>query len=482
MLSTTTVDPGSGKFSGYRVSLPGWGRVEVTRVLHKNSETAIYASSRPGMVVKTFDLDCGKPDEVAYGPYVGYKVELENWQDVQAIEELRIRLPSFYGSDIDYEKKCAWIAMEFLEGEDLLKWCQNAGLDGYPEGWAEEFRASLYETLEIVNVFHRHSIILIDFKPDNVIRLANGAMKFVDLGAFYTPRHSQEKDNYAYSATPDYAELVIDTSMLLTGQPIRQGADIFAVGVAMFEMATGSSRLGMADDCAEMMLAIPEIYLFRDSQIKDIWKEYPHLKELLPLLQAQLRERRILFSEFWHLLKGYLKAQMPEWEAMSEAQHQEALMSAGTNFISDQLPDSLKWLAEPIAQATTLRSFRLKDVSDLMLRLQSPISEEIRGDIAEHNPAVKMARDMDLPPLFVAPCNSWDTRRNPHTNHWAVSTRRLAAVDLRSMAPFTHLKEVSNDPMGNRFYEVVDDASADIADDGQRLTLQRLAGDPKAWI
>ena len=148
------------------------------------------------------------------------------------------------------------------------------------------------------------------------------------------------QDQVLAAAPFRHAGVVIDTSAVQTGQPIKPGADIFSCGVAMFEMATGESRLGMANDCAEQMLALPEVYLFRDSQIRDIWKAYPHLQGLLPLLQTQLQERRILFAEFWHLLKGYLGTQVPGWETMKEEERWPLLLETGQNFISDQLPDA----------------------------------------------------------------------------------------------------------------------------------------------
>lgn len=470
-----------GKFVGTALRLSGAGRVELTRLLHQNNETSIYASSRAGMVVKVFDLECGKADEVSYGPFLAYRVEEENWQDVQNIEELRVRVPAYYGSQLDYERKFGFIAMEFLEGEDLISWCRNAAEHGFPDEWVAEFRAALYETFTIVNFFHKHGIVLIDFKPDNVIRLHSGAVKFVDMGAFFTPRHSKETENYVYSATPDYAELVIDTSSVQTGQPLKQGADIFAAGVALFEMATGGSRLGIAAECADQMLKLPGIYLFRDSQIKDIWHAYPHLKPLFPLIHTQLLERQILFSEFWHLLKGYLASQVADWETMTEAAHREMLLTTGRDFISDQLPDALKWLADPIAQATTLRSFRIQNIGYIMDQIALPVSEAVREDLLANNAVVKLGPDLFPPVEFKEPFNIWEVRQHPQNEHWAISARRLVANELRTVAPFTFLRESLRDEEGNRFYEIVGDLEADYRGD-ERLTLANLAADSKAWL
>jgi serine/threonine protein kinase len=472
--------PQARSFAGLIVDVSGMGKVELTHVLNQNSETAIYASNRPGLVVKTFDLDCGKPDEVSYGPYLSYRVEVENFEDIQAIEELRVRVPSYYGANMDGEQKFAFIAMEYLSGQDLLAWCQTAAEAGYPGEWAAEFRAALYNTLAILGRFHHHGIILIDFKPDNVIRLFSGQVKFVDLGAFFTPRHNTRTENYVYAATPDYAELVIDTANVQTGQPLKQGSDIFSAGVALFELATGGSRLSMAPDCADSMLALPETFLFRDSQIKDIWRAYPHLTELLPLVQTQLKERRLLFSEFWHVLKGYLANQVAEWETLTEEQHQEMLLATGIEFIADQLPEALKWLAEPIARATTLRGVRLKSVVELMDLIREPALEETREDLEHHNELIQMARDLDPPVEFPHPLNVWDTRLNPQSGHWAISAP-LAASELRAVAAFTFLKAMAQDLAGHRFYQVVGDIEADTVQD-ERLTLERLASDHTAWL
>jgi serine/threonine protein kinase len=297
-------DPAEGKFTGFTIDVAGLGKVELTGVLKKNSETAIYHTAHPAIVVKTFDLGCGKADEISYGPYMSWGLELANFEDILGIEDLRPFVPVYYGANIDYDRKFAFVAMEYLEGQDLKSWCDEASLAGFEGGWVEEFKAAVYEALSIITRFHRHGIVLIDFKPDNIIRLRERGIKLVDLGAFFTPRHYQATDKYVYSATPDYAELLIDASNVQAGVPPNEASDIFSAGVALFEMATGASRLEIDGATADEILNNPAIFLFRDSQIRDLWHSYPHLKEVLPVLETQLRDRRILFSELWHLLKG----------------------------------------------------------------------------------------------------------------------------------------------------------------------------------
>ncbi|MBI4662243.1 MAG: hypothetical protein HY735_25775 [Verrucomicrobia bacterium] len=480
MATVESTESAAGRLAGMSVNLVGAGQVELTRLLNQNSETSVYATTHPGLVLKTFDVDCGKADELSYGPYLRFRVEVENFNDIQGIEELRSRVPAFFGSDVNVEPKFAFIAMEFLPGENLLAWSRSAAAAGYPEAWVAQFRAALHETLTIVRLFHRHGIILIDFKPDNVIRLFDGRIKFVDLGAFFTPRHGRDTENYVYSATPDYAELVIDASNVQTGLALTRGSDIFSAGVALFELASGSPCLAIADVTAQQMLAQPSLYRFRDTQIRDMWRGSPHLQNLLPLVETQLKERSILFSEFWHLLKSYLAASVQEWESSPEPEHQQMILTTGMAFISDQLPEPLRWLAEPIARATTLRSFRLGSVAELIDLISEPLPEAIREELDHQNVIIQVARDLDPPVEFLETLNSWEVRRKPGTEHWAVYSPR-AASELRAVAEFTFLKEVCRDEEGHRFFQIVGDLEADNIESG-KLTLAHLANERSAWI
>ncbi|MGZ8900685.1 MAG: protein kinase domain-containing protein, partial [Limisphaerales bacterium] len=265
------------KFVGLKVDLSGLGRIQLTEILKQTTETTIYRTDNPTIVVKLFDLDCDseRPDEMAYGPYTRFNLELENFEDITKHESLRRFVPIYYGANINYEKKYAYIAMEFFHGYDLQTWCDTAAQEGFPDVWVNEFKEAIYEALSILTHFHKLGIVVVDFKPDNILRVGERGVKFVDLGAFFTPRHQNAPEKYIYTATPDYAELLIDISNIDSGLPPSEAADIFSAGVALFEMVTGHSRLEIAQATADEILARPEIFRFRDSQIRDIWKAYP---------------------------------------------------------------------------------------------------------------------------------------------------------------------------------------------------------------
>lgn len=469
-----------GKFSGLSVDLAGFGRVQLGSALREGSETAIYRINHPGVVVKTFDLSCGKADEISYGPYTRFNLELANFDDIMKVDGLRGFVPTYYGANINYEKQYAYIAMEYLQGQDLESWCVEAANGGYPSQWVDEFKEAIYETLFIMTQFHKHGIVLVDFKPDNIIRLWQRGVKFVDLGAFFTPRHHSARDKYAYSATPDYAELLIDASNIDAGVPPTEASDIFSTGVALFEMATGSSRLEIQGETADEILATPELFRFRDSQTKDLWHSYPHLKELLPSVETQLQERRILFSEFWQLIKSYISGKVPDWETMPPENRDQILLASGTTFIQEQLPEQLQWLAGPIAHSTVLRGLRIKRVSELMKLLENPLPEEVRQDLEQQNGFSQYLRDLDKPTEVLTRLNTWQARFNQQSERWAISApvAYLAAVEN---ALFTFLKQSTTDGGGNRYFNVVGDIEADPFEDG-KLTLWHLRDDHFAWL
>ena len=84
---------GTGRFAGQRLDLPSLGKVQLTRLFAQTTETAIYCTERSDIVVKVFDLECGNPEEVSYGPYTRFGLELANFEDIINKEALRRFVP-----------------------------------------------------------------------------------------------------------------------------------------------------------------------------------------------------------------------------------------------------------------------------------------------------------------------------------------------------------------------------------------------------
>lgn len=469
-----------GKFTGVALDLPQAGKVILGGLVAQTTETSLYATTAPGIVVKMFDLACEKADEISYGPFMGFKLELANYEEIHQVLEVARFVPAYHGAHVNYERKYAGIAMEFLHGQDLKAWCDAGVVPGEEEQWLEEFQRSIFETFAMMRVFHAHGMILLDMKPENIMRLRDGSVRFVDLGAFFTPKHAHDLGSFVYSATPEHAEVLIDVSNLQARVPPSTASDVFSAGVALFELATGTSRLFLNENTAQEILATPELYRFADSQIRDVWKGFPHLQKLLPLVQTQLADGRLLFADAWHVLKAYLSRKVAGWENLKPAEQDEMLLNTGLTFIQEQLPPLLAWLAEPIARATILRSARLKTVRDLMRLVARPISDEAREDLREHNGYLQYLAALDWPSDFVAELNAWEISREPVAQHWAIGAM-TAGHALEDSAELIFLKAISRDAAGRRFYRVVDELEAD-HEGAARLTLGRILHDRQAWL
>jgi serine/threonine protein kinase len=472
--------PVDDKYTGLTIQLAGLGQVRLERLLATGLDTHVFHTDHPGVVVKVFDLDCGKEDEVSYGPYADFELELANFDFILNHEGLRTFVPVYYGANIDYAAKYAFIAMEYLEGQNLKSWCDDARPAGLSNPWIELFRESVHEALSILQSFHHHGVILMDFKPENVMRLSNQQIKFVDLGAWLTPRFAVDLDKYVYSATPDHAEVLIDASNLQTGVAPTVATDLFSAGVALFEMATGHSRVIIDGPAASQILGDHTLCNFRDSQIKAVWHAYPHLKEALPLLEQQLNQGHLLFADLWHLLKAYVTANVADWESLTHAQQEHMLLETGTTFIRDQLPSPLAWLANPIAQATTLRSLRLKTVPELLQQVAVPACPEAIDDVLHHNCFIQYLQDLEHSVDFVQDLNAWQVKPHPVTGAWAISAV-VAGTQSAADAPFVFLSESFRTSDGHRFFHVVSDLEADDMGDN-KLCLGHLQDDHSAWI
>ncbi len=477
-MNPTTSQP--ERHAGLAVNLVGLGQVRLLRALAQNPETALYQTDHAGVVVKVFDLDCGKPDEIGYGPYLNFQAELANFEEIHALESLRSFVPAYYGAHIDYDGKYAFIAMEYLPGQNLRNWAEATATRGYSPELLDALRQSTQEMLSIIDLFHRHGLVLIDFKPDNVIRLDEGAVKLVDMGAFFTPRHRRALGTFVYTATPDHAEVLIDASNLQAGVAPGVASDVFSAGVALFEMATGTTRLQIDPQTAEEMLAAPAMYRFRDSQIADVWKAFPHLRTELPLVQTQLRERRLLFSEIWHLLKAYVATKVPDWESLASDQQDQILLSTGTTFILEQLPAQLAWLAGVIARATVLRSLRAVGMAELVQLLGNPAPEHVQTDLTQHNCLLNYLRTLDLSTEFAIRLNTWDVRLDRPTGHWMIAAP-VAGRELADNAGFVYLRRVRTDDEGHTCWHAVDEFEAD-EQEGIRANLSQLRHNHEAWL
>jgi serine/threonine-protein kinase len=127
-----------------------------------------------------------------------------------------------------------YLAMEYVQGAPLTDWCDSHRL-GIPE------RLGLFlQVLEAAQYAHEKKVIHRDLKPSNILVTDSGQVRLLDFGVARlleaeTTDHTALTSVYGRALTPDYA-----SPELLRGDPIDARSDLYALGVALYELLTGT--------------------------------------------------------------------------------------------------------------------------------------------------------------------------------------------------------------------------------------------------
>jgi eukaryotic-like serine/threonine-protein kinase len=157
-----------------------------------------------------------------------------------------------------------YIVMEFVDGEDLATILRRNG--SLPPTQAARIAAAVARALEAA---HARGIIHRDVKPGNVLIGRDGRVKVVDFGIARAIAEAQmtlpgTTLGSVHYFSPEQAR----------GEPTSAPSDIYALGIVLFEMLTGS-RPWEGDSAASVALArlsgpVPDPVLLRPSLPSDL--------------------------------------------------------------------------------------------------------------------------------------------------------------------------------------------------------------------
>lgn len=131
--------------------------------------------------------------------------------------------------DVSYGDRIQYIVMEYVDGITLKQYIEQQG--------ELKWREALYFTVQILQALqhaHERGIIHRDIKPQNIMVLEDGSIKVMDFGiARFTQAETQTMTDKAIGSVhyiaPEQAR----------GGHINDKADIYSVGVMLYEMLTG---------------------------------------------------------------------------------------------------------------------------------------------------------------------------------------------------------------------------------------------------
>ncbi|MBK8284453.1 MAG: serine/threonine protein kinase [Ahniella sp.] len=137
-----------------------------------------------------------------------------------------------------------WLALEYVEGDRILDYCLLNELG--PEARVRLVR----QMLDALDHAHRLLVVHRDLKPGNVMVDRNGQVKLLDFGIAKLLDDSEAGDDLTRTRMPAPLTPKYAAPEQLLGEPAGIPADLYATGILLFELLTGSSPFGAAPGLA----------------------------------------------------------------------------------------------------------------------------------------------------------------------------------------------------------------------------------------
>jgi serine/threonine protein kinase len=152
--------------------------------------------------------------------------------------------------DVGHEAESLWLVMEYVDGIDLKRLLRRASLAGHPIDCAT-LAAICIEVLTALEEAHAggpfrgEPIIHRDVSPENVLIARSGAVKVLDFGlAKWAPGQSTVP---SMEGNQIFGKIRYMPPEQLKGELIDVRADLFAMGVVMYEALTSELPFGSED-------------------------------------------------------------------------------------------------------------------------------------------------------------------------------------------------------------------------------------------
>jgi len=263
IFGTSGAHPGDiGATIGGLDTKPTLGRYEISGELGRGAMGIVYKGVDPTIhrtvAIKTLRLSEFEEGELA-------EIKRRFFREAESAGLLNHpNIVSIY--DAGDEHDLAYIAMEYIEGEDLVKFTRR------------ENQLPLREVLQIIaqvadalDYAHGKEVVHRDIKPANIMRLMEtGVVKVTDFGIARITSSSKTKTGVVLG-TPSYM-----SPEQVSGRKIDGRSDIFSLGVVLFEMLTARKPF-VSEDITSLMFQISK-------------EPHPSVKEINPKIPPVLEK------------------------------------------------------------------------------------------------------------------------------------------------------------------------------------------------
>jgi serine/threonine-protein kinase len=204
---------------------PTLGRYEIIKQLGKGAMGTVYLGQDPRIhrttAIKTVKFSEDFDEEEAKEMRAKFFREAESAGTLS-----HPNIVTIY--DAGEEHDLAYIAMEYLEGEDLNKYTKKKNL--LPMRRVIRYIADVAEALDYA---HQKGIVHRDIKPANIMLVKGDKIKITDFGIARITASSQTKTGII-KGTPYYM-----SPEQITGKKVDGRSDIFSLGTMTFQLLTG---------------------------------------------------------------------------------------------------------------------------------------------------------------------------------------------------------------------------------------------------
>ena len=241
------------------------GRYEIIDELGQGAMGVVYRARDPVLdrvvAIKTINLNLPKEDLAEY--------EARFYQEARAAGGLNHRnIVTIY--DIGRSDRVAYMAMEFLEGEELR--AVLASGQPLPVQQALDVAMQIGEGLHYA---HKRDVVHRDIKPGNIMVAQDGLVKITDFGIAQMRTNEVKTMTGMILGSPKYM-----SPEQVAGKRADHRADIFSLGVVLYEMLTGHAPF-QADSIHGIMYMV-----LNTTQVAPSVRN-PDLPEILDLIVAK---------------------------------------------------------------------------------------------------------------------------------------------------------------------------------------------------
>lgn len=247
-----------------------FGRYEVVGELGRGAMGVVYKAVDPVLnrvvAIKTVHLSLDPAEREEY--------EARFYQEAKAAGSLsHPAIVTIY--DLGRSDNVAYMAMELLEGRELRDWIASG--QPMPIKLAVSVAAQVADGLAYA---HERGIIHRDIKPANIMVLADGTAKITDFGIARMRTSDVKTQTGMLLGSPKYMspEQVI-------GQRIDHRADIFSLGVTLYETLTGQAPFN-GSSLESLMYQTVHVPATPPTRLR------PDLPQILDLILAKALEKK----------------------------------------------------------------------------------------------------------------------------------------------------------------------------------------------